>query len=124
MHYKICRTDLAKINKKYVFNMEDVEDEQWLSLATAIIFVQEKTVQEKELALKTAFLKVNFTEGQTSDCALANVNLQYIKTNDELAVVNKVFDINGLVGEENQFVDDMWADIAYNSLNYISHKVD
>ena len=116
--YKINRIDLEKINTTYNYDIAQISDEQWLKLATAITIQQETGLKEQIYAIQTAILKVKFSESKTDNSAVANVNIQYARENNELVEVTKKFDVDGMIGEENELIEDLWSEIVFSALNY------
>ena len=117
---KICRMDLEKIDKNYKYDMSRISDAQWKSLAISIIISNEKTseLQEQITAIQTAFLRVKFSEGKTNNSAIANVNIKYVGKNDEIKEITKQFDVDGIIGEDNEFIDEIWSEMVYSALNF------
>ena len=115
---KICRLGLEKLSKDYTYNMAEISDDQWKSLAKSIILGNEKMLEDQMKAIQTAFLKVKFLEGRTDKSAIANILLNYTKADNELVEISKKFDVDGIVDEENEFLDDEWSEIAYRALNF------
>ena len=115
---KICRMDLEKIDKNYKYDMSRISDAQWKSLAISIIIRNEDSLEDEIAAIQTAFLKVKFSEGKTNNSAIANVNIKYVGKNDEIKEITKQFDVDGIIGEDNEFIDEMWSEMVYSALNF------
>lgn len=115
MEVFVSYIDLAKATKKYDFDMGDITKEQWLVFGENLIMSKEQGNEDEfDYMIENSAMIVKFREpvnSKIADSMIANINIEYLRENDECISLNHKVDINGEVDKPTSENSKLWRSI-------------